>query len=271
MKIAIRLSFVFAFLLLLNFTFANVWMDETFDDGIAFDDLDIYSANTLTKPVILTQSGVVSTDKFFNADSSYKLTAGQSIFITEPYQDQTDGPFQYFQFAVNVGSIPSAGQMAIFRWNWDYDGNDITDYSYYIKFQSTGSAVDIIAGEDMAGSTSATIDTLTSTSQWTYITAQMMKNLAAADGDDARTGQTDLPQGMRFYSSSTTPALVILGPATAAFNKSKDWSFSVTSGILYLDDMYWEGGMTLANPGHDNLRPLDQTIPASATDWKLYE
>jgi len=267
MKIAIRLSFIFAFLLLLNFTFANVWMDETFDDGIAFDDLDTYSANTLTKPVILTQSGAISTDKFFNADYSYKLSAGQSIFITEPYQDQTNGPFQYFQFAVNVGSIPPAGEMAIFRWNWNINS---VNYSFFVKFVSDGSKVDIVGGEDLAGSSSQVIDTLLGTSQWRYITVQIQKNSSLEN--DNRIPQTLVPHGVYFYSTSTTPQFSIPLVAAAITDTAKDWSINVTSGSLYLDDMYWEGGMS--NTGYEqysNLRPLDQSIPASSTDWKLYE
>ena len=73
-------------------------------------------------------------------------------------------------------------------------------------------------------------------------TVQMQKN-QTSETDDA-TGQT-LSQGMRFYYSSMSPGLEITYPGTAAFSNGEGWKLEVFSGSLYIDDLYWEGGMTL--------------------------
>ena len=272
MKILCKVLCVLVFMFLLNVSFSNIWLDENFDDGAAFNsgDLDTFSYNTLNNPLNLSHDGTLTSSKALNGTYSYQIAAGQSVSVVEPYQDQTNGPYVYLQLGVNLGAIPAAtGSMGELRWNWDYDGNGTADYSYYVDFQSTGTAVDIVAGEDMAGSTSGTIGSLTSTSEWEYITLQMQKN--HTDEEDPLTSQ-NLSQGMRFYCSSTTPALEITYTSLDSFNKAKDWSISVTSESLYIDDMYWEGGMTLYTDQNErNLRAFDQGLPAFSGYWKFYE
>jgi hypothetical protein len=242
---------------------ANIWIDENFDDNAAFDsgDLDTYHFEALTSSVVVTHNGALSSAQIFNGTRSYLLSAGDSVSVTPPYSKQGNGAYQYHQFAILAESIPGAGTMAEFRTNWAYDVADATKYSYFVRLVSTGSAINIIAGEDQQGSFSQQIGTL-DTSTWKFITVQMQKNIGTEN--DPVTGQS-LSQGMRFYCSSTTPGLAITYPGTAPFDHAKDWKIEVISGGLYIDDVYWEGGLT--NEAERKLRPLDKTDVA---DWNMY-
>jgi len=250
--------FLFLFLSIFNFLYCNVWIDENFDDGLDFNasDIDTFDAGPPTSPALsfTNEDGSVTTEKAFNGSYSYKLTAGQTLSVgATNYENPKNGPFQYIQFAVSVDSIPaSPGSMAKLIWNWNINS---TDYSFYIDFQSTGSAINIVAGESLVFVTSQTIDTITNANDWKYITLQFQKNAISAT--DNRTGQT-LSQGMRFYVDNSIPKLEILLPGTGVIDDTgKDWSINVTTGSLYLDDFYWEGGMTNGYEADGNLRPFD--------------
>lgn len=247
---------------------ANVWIDEDFDDGVAFnaEDIDTYSANPLANPLNVSHSGAVTNVRAFNGTHSYVMTGGQGIAIIPPYQDQANGEFQYIQFAASLGSIPAAGTMATLRWNWDMNG---TDYSFYLNFVSDGSKVDLYAGEDQAGANpAALVDSIPDTNTWKYLTLQLQKNQGNANDD--RVGQTGVSQGLRFYSSSLTPAVTLLLPNESSNNTAKDWILDVTSGSLYIDNLYWEGGMTGAVE-NSSLRNFETgQIITNVQDWQLY-
>ena len=272
MKRLVLLSILGVFVLVAGGANANVWMDESFDDAQAFapvsdgsgsvdDGVDLYSYNAIGNALSITDTGAISSARSFNGTSSYVLAAGQSVTAASPYQDQGNGPFQYFQFAVSLGSIPStAGSMGSFTWDWDTDG---TPFALKVDFVSNGTSVDIVAGLD--GGSTATIDTLVDTNTWTYITVQVQKNATAED--DARASQTGVAQGAYFYSSSTTAGQTVTIPAGSAINAG-GWTFSVTDGSIYLDEMYWEGGMTGDSTGNDNLRPFDNT--SAVEGWTQY-
>ena len=100
---------------------------------------------------------------------------------------------------------------------------------------------------------SQNIGTIENTLDWRYITIQMQKN--QTDETDSRTGQT-LSRGMRFYVDSFIPGLELTLPTTTTDATGQDWSLQVTEGSLYIDDFYWEGGMTNGDEGSSNLRPF---------------
>jgi len=251
---------------------ANVWMDENFDDSIAFgpvsngsgsadDGIDLYSYNTIANALNITANGAITSTRAFTGANSYQIAAGQSVSAATPYQDMANGPFQYFQFAVNVDSVPAAGTMSTFRWNWTMDS---TAYSFYVNLVSTGSAIDVVAGEDAAGTTSATIATIGANS-WQYITVQVQKN--AGTQDDSRLGQTGIAQGAHFYCSSGTAGLSV--PFTGTTVTAGTWSLSVASSSIYIDSVYWEGGMTGDSTGNDNIRDL-ATGSTPVDNWMMY-
>ena len=72
-------------------TFANVWIDESFEDGIDFgpqnngmetqpaDGLDVYSFNPISNPTTVNHSGMGVTELAFNGGESYRRDAGQTI------------------------------------------------------------------------------------------------------------------------------------------------------------------------------------------------
>jgi len=273
----VRLSLILAILLFANFSFANIWLDEDFDDGIVFDDTDTYyDTGWATNPppwVSVTNTGALNTANYFPGDppNSYLISAGQGASVSAgSYKSPTDGPFQYFQFGVKLGSIPSAGDVGIFRWNWKLD---TLNYSFYVKFVSTGSVVNIVAGEDAVGSSSSIIDSISDTITWKYITVQVQKN--ASGENEPRLSQTNVAHGVFFYSSSPTPQYSILLGTPDSADTAKDWFISVSTGSLFIDNMYWEGGLTnSAWDGGAGLANSKLRYPATGvvdvSDWQLY-
>ncbi|GAB4321585.1 MAG: hypothetical protein Kow0059_16250 [Candidatus Sumerlaeia bacterium] len=281
---------------------ANVWVDETFEDGPFTQgtgntttnppstELDVYSNNALTATITaspLTNTGSTTTAKFFQGTpgTSYQLDPGDVLGVGSNYQDPGDGDFVIFQFAANVDPIPAAGTAAIFRFNWDTDtsGGADPDHSFFVRFDSTGSAVDIIAGEDVANSptTSTLIGQLSSAADWKFITMVMVNNAGPSTYTHPNLpgGGLTLTEGVYFYCSSTTQgAFIPFTPANSLSKAGRGWSFTVTSGVLYIDDLYWEGGMEavgLVDPPAEalrHIRPFDKggPPPAAVGDWLLF-
>jgi len=276
-----------------NFSSANVWMDESFDDNVAFgpssdgsataeDGLDLYSYNALSNPLSITHTGAISSARAFNGTQSYVLTAGQGVAVNLPYQDPQNGAFQYLQFAASVGSIPASGTMA--QLIWDFELNSI-DHRFFVAFVSNGSSVDLVAGESKATTAPNTIiGNIPDTNTWRYITLQVSKNIAGATdpgentSDPGRFAVEFVPQGCRFYVNSDTAGLAV--PAAGTVQGPADpagaWIVDVTSGSLYLDSIYWEGGMDFNSStpaGADNPRDRVSGTPfdlLSVDDWQLY-
>lgn len=237
--------------------YGNVWIDESFESGTAFseDALDTYDFDPSTGPALTfsREEGTITDARAFRGVYAYRLEPGQSLAVTDGgYKNPSNGPIQYLQFAVSVSSVPAAGQrLAQFHWNWLI--NELI-HSFYIDFISNGQSVEMIAGESLVASASGVIGLLQE-DEWKYITLQMQKN--TEDSTDIRTAQT-LSRGMRFYVDSENPRLTVAFPGQAGrTDRSLDWDLSVESGVLYLDEFYWEGGLT--NPGFEsngNLRPF---------------
>ncbi|MCA9438651.1 MAG: hypothetical protein KC978_22895 [Candidatus Omnitrophica bacterium] len=288
-----RMSFAFILLLVIwvipNGAQANVWIDEDFEDGVAFGpsgvDTDPYSFNALANPIPITATGQLSNERAYLGSTSYKISAGEGVTISEPFQDPANGPFQYIQFAVSLGEIPSTpGTFAELRWNWLL--NLSVDHSFYIQFQSDGSEVTMVAGEDLAGSTSGVLGTFTDANTWKYITIQLQKNATPENDSRAVINQSMIPQGAYFYASSSTPQVVVspaIGTPDSTAN-AKDWSLTVTDGSLFIDEVYYEGAMTDALDGTmgvpveeaNRIRALDSPEltaipPSSVFNWKLFD
>lgn len=276
---------------------ANVWMDENFDGasvfvqgngdlgGVAGATLDTFDNDAppitagMEVSAHLTTTGTVDATKFYSGTKSYKLTAGQTLACATGYKNPTNGNYQYFQFAVNVDPIPAAaGTVGTFRWNFDSDTGvapDV-DYSYYIKLVADGSGnVNIVAGEDVHNTPTpveTTIGQLTSASSWTYLTLQMQKDPSVGGMNDPRMGTTyKIVKGMHFYSPTASTSIGFGeggGYLGSAFN-SKDWAFTVETGnTIYIDDVYWDGGMD--DSGVYTNSGLTQFNPATVADWTLF-
>lgn len=273
--------FLLTFLLVSSLSFANIWIDEDFTDGQAFDAtaLDPFHEAVLTTPISFSaNTGAISSDKAWDStvsSYSYKLEAGQALSVDAgAYDAPTNGAMQYLQFAVNIGEIPAAGTMAEFRWNWVLGTADPT-YSFYVQFVSNGSSVDLLAGEDTTTSTSGTIATLSNTTDWVYVTIQIQKNNGTVDDNDAtrNIAQTGIARGAYFYASNTTAGFTVpIADGSGTVDASQDWSLAVSSGSLYIGDFYWEGGIDPANwpycagcEAAENVRALDN--PTDVEDW----
>jgi hypothetical protein len=270
------LTLLFAILIISSFATANIWIDEDFADGVAFDAgaLDPYDDSAPpTPPITVTATGSMSTDKAWDSTvhgNSYKLEAGQKIEVLGVnYSEAANGAFQYLQLAVNIGEIPTAGSMATLEYYWSH-ASPASNWTFVFDFVSTGSAVDIVAGQTVPSVDTATIATLSNTSDWVYLTFQFQKNSGTEDDNDAARPflQTGVAQGAYFYASSTSAGhSVALGEAFA-IDESDGWVLNVTSGSLYIGDLYWEGGMDL-DAANSNPRALDN--PTVVTNWDMFE
>lgn len=275
-------------LTLVSAGFANVWMDETFDGSSAFVQapaagatLDTYSANPLLSTVTaspLTATGTVVSTKSFNGANSYRLNAGEGLSVGAVYQDQTNGNFQLFQFAVNVDPIPAAGTVGTFRWNFDMDSatGPPIDHSYFVRLVSTGSVVNLVAGEDVAGLLPAgtIIGTLASNTEFKFVTLLFEKDLAGDTNSNPHVAAAaaSFSQGMHFFVSSNTEALAIpvSGGQPPAF-KSMDWAFSGITSTIFIDNLYWDGGME-DDAGNHNERSFSTgaLYATSEPQWELF-
>ena len=131
----------------------------------------------------------------------------------------------------------------------------------------------IIGGEDVAHPTPVTgvLGTLPVRQSWAYISLIVQKETAAqSDSRPALAPASPYSQGCTFFNSSNTPALFIpmVGGAPTTFN-SRDWSFQVSSGTIYVDDIYWDGALE-NDAANSDVRPLNTTVPDSASNWSLY-
>jgi hypothetical protein len=75
-------------------------------------------------------------------------------------------------------------------------------------------------------------------------------------------------QGAHFFVSSNTESGSGIAPIGGSDTTyvSRDWAFTVTSGTVYLDDIYWDGGLD-DDDVNSNPRPLDTGASASVGDW----
>lgn len=276
---------------------ANIWIDETFEDGpftqgngdelapTPSSELDIYSsnalANTITASPLATTGSVVSS-KAFEGGSSYQLDPGDVLSVGSNYQDPGNGNYVIFQFAVNVDPIPVAGEVGRFRINWDTDtgAGANPDHSFYVKLQSNGTTVDIVSGEDIANGVppETTIGTLADANDWEYVTVIIQNHTAAATYTHAKLpgGSLNLNPGAHFYSTSITPEATINFANVNSTKAGTGLGFAVTSGVVYIDDIYWEGGMDAETEVDAlalvNIRPFDKDgpPPSSVNNWSLY-
>jgi hypothetical protein len=283
--------------------FANVWIDEGFEDDMAFapvgvgdgaldEGIDLYhdAAWFPYNPAaplnaVLTHTGSISDQRAFFGTHSYQLDAGESIAVVEPYSATGSGSFNYMQFAVNIDGVPAAGTMA--SYNWTCIIEDVT-HTWTIDFVSDGSKVDLIASETFQGlGTPTTIGTLNGgPTEWLYLTVLTEMNFGETD---ARNGLGPLDQGIHIFVGSDTPAFQIAGPPDFPNTKvvdrsSRDWSLVVNDGTLYVDEWYWECGFDDQNAPfatdvtQENIRPLNfaglpfNAVPAADVGkWNLYK
>jgi hypothetical protein len=298
-------------LLCLGSAFANVWIDENFDgtgpssptywvqgDGqgpsVSPTDstLDLYNSSwavggapgplggvTITASS-LTQTGAQVTTKYFDPTSCYEIESGELVSVGRNIIAPANGAFVILQFGVNVDPIPAAGTVGIVRYDWDTDttSGSSPDYSFYVKLVSDGAKVDLIAGEDVTNSSSppeSTIGSLTSATEWKFVTMVMQNNTGSAVYTHANLPGGSLTQneGMAFYCSGTAPYFIAMS-GNGGNKHFEGLSFSASNGTIYIDTLYWEGGMdntTYVITSEINIRKFDYAgSPSSVGDWNLY-
>lgn len=296
-KTFFQLSILVVFLLTMsvNIGMANIWMDESFDESSIFIQgdgkgttvspanatVDVFSYNALATQLgsSITQTGSKSTAKHFDGTASYELQTSETLTIGPAFQDPRNGNFVIYQFAVNVDPIPANGELAgICRFKWDTD--DTTgaspDHIFYVKLVSTGTAVNIYAGENLKNTTpEALIGTLSSTSDWKYITMVMQNDTVSRSYAHAKLPSGGITQdaGVAFYCSSTTRGqFVTFGAANTGTKKALGWEITAgQNATIYIDSIYWEGGMDgdSAN-GAINIHAFDTGLTSAVADWNLF-
>ena len=276
---------------------ANIWVEENFDDGslwtqgngvldppnaIPSANLDVFENDRndknfnnlpfdpLVTPFgsILTATGTLSPGGAFNGTDAYKLAVGQTITAGTPYHGQTNGDFCYLQFAAQFSTIPPAGDCGNVDWTIAINSVDIT---YTVKFVSTGSAVNILAG--LSGGSLVQIGTLASATDWKFITMRLMNGTAS--GTDAKAviipAEQTKSSGMYFYCSSDTP-----GHSEAFVSSTtklvKGWNFNVAAGEMRVDALYYDGGMDAGSVSAISRLKSFSTAPqdlSGVSDWML--
>jgi hypothetical protein len=274
---------------------ANIWIDESFDDGspltqgngnktgsnaVVGANLDTYdndandanSAGALASPIgnVMTVTGTQSASGAFNGPFCLKLAAGQKLAFATPYMKQGNGNFCYLQFAAQFQTIPAAGDAGVAKWVVMRDGVDTT---FTVKFVSTGSAVDILAGAESSG-TLVQIGTLASAADWKLITMRLQNG--GPSETDARAVIIPAEQtkscGMFFYCSSNTPSTSLPLVAGIPNKQVRAVSFEGITGEMRIDAVYYDGAMedggSIAKSG---LKAFDTAAQAltGVTDWQL--
>ena len=73
LRYSTQFMILFLMLFVVSFSYGNIWLDEDFDDGVAFDDVDVYADpfwSPVTNPVTITHTGSVASSRSFEGISS---------------------------------------------------------------------------------------------------------------------------------------------------------------------------------------------------------
>lgn len=269
---------------------ANVWIDEDFEDtpilsqgnGTAGSgtvdpfDGDVLNVQTTT---LITATGARTTTKAFAGAASYQLSAGQTFAVADGYDGNEHGDWIYFQFAINVDPIPAAaGPIA----EWNYSNTlDGTEHVFTISVDADGSGNAVINASAVAdvtplpASAGSTIATLSSGSDWTFLTVQLGVGVTPQADPRDPAQPPARAAGAYFYASSFTPSVTI--PFTGGGAKDGNaWSLTVdgaTTASVFIDDLYWEAGREdpPSGPGgqaNQYLKPFDPN--STVAEWSMF-
>ena len=136
---------------------------------------------------------------------------------------------------------------------------DRVDTTFTVKFVSTGSAVDILAGAESSG-TLVQIGTLASNTDWKFITMRLQNG--GPSETDARAVIIPAEQtkscGMFFYCSSNTPSHSLPLVAGIPTKQVRAVSFEGIAGEMRIDAVYYDGAMedggSIAFSGSEGVR-----------------
>jgi len=224
-------TFIAALALISSPIHANIWIDEDFEGteifepGVTVDTFRDSGPVNVDTTTLITDEGTQDSSKAFDGANSYRLDPGDTFAVADGYDDQSTGNFIYFQFAVNVDPIPPTGDVARFEYNTNLD---TVDHRFVIELVSDGSVVTVTGAEELAEATApATITTLASSSDWTFITLQINNDSnSPLEDPDPRFGTETFPPGAYFYADSTTESFNV--PIDGAGTKDgNDWSITV--------------------------------------------
>lgn len=276
---------------------AHVFIEENFDDSLAFNrapvpqvtdvnsDVDTFDDNktTHTPSLVIASTGTLTTDHSLSGDTSFCMGAGEGFAAvrnldypsTGSWNGQTTGPFQYVQMAVSVAEITAAAGTEVARLTYTWE--DLEPGNWIVTFESDGAGgVDVIAALDGVSTSTTEIGHIDGGyAEWQMVTVQVQKNAGAANDPMVGNGFTT---GARFYCGSDTPGLFLPATSFVAAGppvrnpKAMDMSFMVSHGKVFVDDVYWEGGMTATDEGRDftDLRHFKAfTVPVVLNQLKL--
>ncbi|HOR29108.1 MAG TPA: hypothetical protein PLG73_13910, partial [Candidatus Sumerlaeota bacterium] len=159
------------------------------------------------------------------------------------------GPVQIFQMAVSLDQVPAAAGEKFAEWRVPWSraddpgtpADETLNYTFYMKFISDGAnGVLVIAGQEGDNPTPATGIGRTTANEVKWIMLTFVYNRSGAPQEDPHLGT--IPPGAHFYGSSVSSGLSF---ATEPGGGTGWPSFEVHDGVVYVDDVYWEGGLNL--------------------------
>lgn len=269
---------------------AHVFIDEDFEDGVAFDtlcpsyggDVNRFNDNIATTALclIINHNGSIEAGTGMGGSNGYVMGAGEGFraetnatTITQSWQGQTTGPHQYVQLPLSVSGITAAEgtECARFEFFWI----DLEPGDYVVRFVSDGAGgVNVLAGLDSDVPGQVNIGHIAGgLEEWKMVTVHAQKNAGADSTDPLHPGAW--ASGAHFYLASETPQHHV--PATPFVSAARnpgviEFDFQVTHGSFILDTVYWEGGMTATDEGRDftdirNLRSW--TVPVALNHFGI--
>ncbi len=275
---------------------ANIFIDEDFEDGVAWDGSgstttggavntfsDNLDGNTVADPSVGTPLTVVPVGSPVVAaggspqtpSMAYAVPFGSAFSVTPMggFTGSAGGPLTYVQFNITGDSTGAVASTVFARLDipWGTVAAEPVA-NFYVQLVSDGSGgATVEVGEDggaLTGFGPTTIGTpIAAAGDWKLITVGINKNFTGggvSDETDPVLGIT-VPEGTAlFWSASPVGSPDAVYPFSAALGESDGLIFTVPSGTdAVLDDFYWEAAMTPgAFPDNSpNRMILDTSLP----------
>ncbi len=281
---------VTCFVALASASRANLWVEENFDVGVAWDHaasnatggaLDAFAASGLDgsgNPTVtidttaVSDTGAVSADCGFASANSYKMDAGQG-FELDAGDDPTNGGLHIVQLCVGVANVPAGAGTVMGRLDLPFTFDD-TAHNIYVEVVSDGAGgADLVGGEDVAINQSGMLLSSMSTDEWIVLTI-----VITSDGlpqSDSRLGFSMDALGIQFYAASAAPQLELTpndpeyGAGIGSARLTGNLSVGVSNGTVYVDAVHLESDLNNA-PDNEAQAPLKKVeVPIGLSEFEL--
>ncbi len=253
---------------------ANIFIDEDFEDGVAWDGsgsgttggaVNNFNDNgtsdgaddgTVAAPITVTPTGspvIAGPGSPQSPSMAYVVPSGSSFTVTPAggFTGDVGGPLQYIQCNLTCDSTGAGVGVVVARMDIPWGGG--TPANFYVELVSDGAGgADVRVGEDggtLAGFGPTSIGTpITAAGDWRLVTIGINKNFSGGGGSDEPDPTLGIvvPEGTAlFWSASPAGTPDATYGFGAALVGSTGLSFATVAGTdAVIDDVYWEGAMT---------------------------